>query len=189
MFADGVGIVYTDSVRTHDRQIERNSQIDLMLSGLFVDNPEANLSTQNQRPAMGYGDSAYGSEHIYGYKTRAQLAHLPAAARDTASARHVATNDLRIVVEDSFNLCITHWPLLSRSRVLRLSAGGKNAWNAIKNTWMVALFFTNIHTCLNGSQINSCTGVDPPSVEDYLANHSRGLLEYTTVDQVTDFVV
>ena len=49
-------------------------------------------------------------------------------------------------------------------------------WKVSEREWLIAIFFTNVHTCMYGSQINAFFLVPAPTLDEYLHNCHMGLL-------------
>jgi len=164
VFADAMVYTFLDSIRRHDAHVLRSSGVNVMLEQLFIDDPTNNMATVNTRPAYGYGDTAYPTDgHVIAYPSGPQRATLTNAACEA----HTATNRHRIVVEDSFQIHVAMWPLANRFTVHSLAQNGQGSFPDLYKLWNVMVLFTNLRTCITGSQISGITGIDPPTVAGY----------------------
>ena len=114
---------------------------------------------------MCLGDAAHGiTIHIVTTKTRAQLNPMNAVARAAALAVAAADNPLRTTSEHTFSKVMNLNGLSGCKRKFNLLRNGECAWDYTSAVWEVQVLLTNVHTYPHGSQLETATGIEPPTV-------------------------
>jgi hypothetical protein len=118
--------------------------------GLFADEDRLYL----------YGDPAYGLSYgiLSAYKARPRQPLNP-----ILKAFNAIMSGHRISVEHAFGKTMMLWSFNGFKNDLKVGLSPVAAY------FMVAVLFTNIHTCLHGSQTSKQFNCPPPSLETYLA--------------------
>ena len=151
LFADGIHVTFTTTVKDGDSVLLNKSRLHEMLDVLFVENNMA-------RPAVCYGDSAYG-----------ETLHLRRSRRGMGLPQHLVDIDEsmrapRMTVEQSFSKVTQLFAFVDYSKKLQL-------WRTpIAQLWAICDFFANVHTCFYQSQVCSFFDLEPPTIADYLRN-------------------
>lgn len=167
---DGMIHATMASVRAHGSKCFKDSALYDQLHALHLPNGD---------PIKCLADAAYGiTTHIVSTKTRAQLNALGPAARLAASAIAVADNPLRTTSEHTFNKVMVNNALSGSKRKFSLFRNGRCAWKYTSSIWEVQVLLANIHTCLYGSQLELATGIQPPTVAEYLHSANNGLYNH-----------
>jgi hypothetical protein len=105
-----------------------------------------------------YGDAGYTTE---GVQLQAPFPRFFATAQQEMFNKQMSR--CRIAIEWSFGKIVNVWAYLtlwSRMRVLQIPFG---------SYYRVATIFTNVHTCLYGSEATTFFDCRPPTVEMYLS--------------------
>ena len=106
-----------------------------------------------------YGDPAYSA----GYGVIGLCKALPHQPLRPETQAFNAYMSLRIAVEHSFGKISALWLFVTHSRTLKIRH------LPVADYYMIADLLTNIHTCLNGSQIATQFACPPPSFAEYLS--------------------
>lgn len=89
-------------------------------------------------------------------------------------ARDKQNAPFRMTVEDTYGKHVNLWPHVGKHTVHSVFHNGITDWELVTDTWLSMTLFTNIHTCLYGSQATATFHIEPPSVSEYLANTNAG---------------
>ena len=163
---DGMIYCAVDSIRTHDSACFTKSPLNDQVHGLHINNGQ---------PAICLADAAYRqTTHIKSTRTRVQFAQMTAQARAAARLRAAADNPLRTQAEHSFNKVMRLNGINGAQTKFQVFRCGGNAWAYTSSIWPVQLLFANIHTCLYQSDMNGYTGVEAPTVAEYLNSANKG---------------
>ena len=158
------------SIRVHDSKAFKDSALYDQLHGLH---------TPAGHPIVCLADAAHGvTTHIVTSKTRAQLNPMNAAARLVVLAVAAADNPLRTTSEHTFAKVMNLNGLSGCKRKFSLLRNGECAWDYTSAVWEVQVLLTNIHTCLYGSQLETATGIEPPTVAQYLHSANYDLYNH-----------
>jgi hypothetical protein len=133
----------------------RHDSFILNESGL-KDNLSTFLKDENHHFVI-YGDQAYGThEHIIAPYVN------PAGNQIQFNSR---MKIVREAIEWEFGLILSNWKFLDWrwSQQLFSSPIGKH--------YPVAAMLTNMKTCLEGNQISSFFGIDPPTIDEYMRSY------------------
>ena len=118
----------------------------------------ANITRLDGSPYVIYGDPAYGV-------TRSILAPFRGSRlTQQQESFNKSMSRVRVAVEWTFGKVVAIFSYLDFKR------NNKVLLQPIGKYYLVAALLTNCHTCLYGSQTTTFFGVEPPSLEMYLAN-------------------
>lgn len=108
---------------------------------------------------------------VFGDKAYAMLSHVRRAWPDningngvlTAAQRHENRNlaGARICAEWAYGEVVKYWAFVDFKKNLKLFV------QPVAKVYLVAVFLTNCHTCLYGSETSAQFGVRPPTLEEY----------------------
>ena len=116
------------------------------------------IAKSNDEPYVIYGDPAYGisCNIIFPFK----CAHLTEPQKQFS--RYMS--EVRVSVEWGFGKIIQYFAFLDFQKNLKFLL------QPVAKYYAVGALLTNCHTCLYGSVTSSFFNLEPPSLEDYLAN-------------------
>lgn len=129
-----------------------------MLSVSGLQSKLATITKRDRSPYVIYGDPAYGVSRTILAPYRGSQLTTQQVAFNRAMSR------VRVSVEWTFGKIVTNFSYLDFKK------SNKVLLQPIGKYYLVAALLTNCHTCLYGSQTSTFFGVDPPSLETYLAN-------------------
>ncbi len=133
--------------RRHDAALMRDSRLLQGLSQLAI----------NNNPVRVFGDKAYAiNRHLI---TPFKGANLTQDEQDF----NQAMSTYREPVEWGFKLTSSLFAFVNYKHNLKVYL------QPVAQYYTVATLLTNCHTCFNGNQISQFYGMDPPSLQDYLA--------------------
>jgi hypothetical protein len=157
MFADGIQVAFVESARLHDSNVLRTSGILQQMETLYIDGNE-------DRPAQLYGDPAYGNDLHLKRKEKGN------GRTPEQKQKDGAMKPARESVEHGFCKVVALFPKLDYHKRSKLW------WHISEREWIIAFFFTNLHTCFYGSQVNAFFEVHAPDIHEYIYNCHQGLL-------------
>ena len=103
-----------------------------------------------------YGDPAYP------HRPQLQVGFRGAALNADQTAYNKAMSKRRQCVEWGFAKIITYWAFLDYRKNLKLLL------QPVAKLYAIGALFTNVHTCMNGSQTSQYFSCHPPVLADYL---------------------
>ena len=97
----------------------------------------------------------------------------------TPLAIAAADNPLRTTSEhNTFGKVMNLNALSGCKRKMSLFDSSSCAWDYTSSVWEVQVLLANIHTCLYGSMLELATGIEPPTVSEYLHSANNKLYDH-----------
>ena len=171
MQCDGMLMAFVDSIRPHDSPILGRSALADMI-------PLCDAYLPHGEHASAFTDSAYArSTCVRPSRTRTQLAAMAPAARQAAVDQDARDGRWRSMDEVSFNDVCKRYYHFENERYLRWFCGGgsrpRNNFPQLAAEYEIVVFMENLRACVYGATRGALLGVEPPTVQEYLANRHR----------------
>lgn len=61
----------------------------------------------------------------------------------------------------------------------QIFAQGRNSFARVSGKWLMQVLFTNLHTCIHGSEVTGFFKIEPPTPEEYLLSANTGVHLHT----------